>query len=590
MKTLTLCALCLLLSSCGQIAAPTTENQQAATQPFSSNAQDTSRLSADPQTQPMLTRSGRAKGRDSNPQRAFERTNQAKAHGIDPTKNHRLVGTKGEVVLIPANSLRRLDGSQPTGPINVSWQFAQDPLDFMLMRAPTMSANALLGSGGSFFLEASENGNPLRIADGTEWTVRMPADPVTLFTQAPMRFFSGARNSQGEVEWTIVPEKRIEIEPITYKYFAMAQRDLPGRARFARIDSLARAYPEKNNVVVAPTADLAVGHDKAAIARRALAFYDDPRYADTYVCSLPFMQRLALLTGNIFGQVRSVGTTHYVDERGANNHILWALDVYAEHAGEALFIADAIVGERMGELDAIVGTTPGSTGIGIKALREARATWAEQHLEKPVTIDDQGVDLDSPAAFDALVGSGLSLDSADALMRNHEDRKRAVVGIVQLQPMLREDEQWVDQNRTKLANGRMGVVKSRTINAVRFTEFGAINCDRFLREDLCTSIDVFVTLDGPELQDEDVQMLFPSINGCIPLRRDPRMRAYRLPDRFYGLPLGLQAHVVVVGKADGDVRWAMQTVQVSRNMGLRLEPTPGNLDDLCKTLRKRDDA
>lgn len=590
MKALTLCALCLLLCSCGQIAAPTTANQQAATLPFTSNAQDTSRLRADPRTQPMLTSSGRAKGRGTDPQSAFGRTTQAKAHGIDPRKNHRLVGTKGEVVLIPANSLRRLDGSQPTGPIKVSWQFAQDPLDFMLMRAPTMSANALLGSGGSFFLEASENGNPLRIADGTEWTVRMPADPVTLFPQAPMRFFSGTRNNQGEVEWTIVPEKRIETEPITYKYFAMGQNELRGRERFARIDSLARAYPEKNNVVVAPTADLAIGHDKAAIARKALAFYDDPRYADTYVCSLPFMQRLALLTRNIFGQVRSVGTTHYVDERGANNHILWALDVYAEHAGEALFIADAIVAERMGKLDAIVGTTPGSTGIGIKTLREARATWAEQHLEKPVTIDDQGVDLDGPNAFDVLVASGLTMDAADALLCNHEERKRAVADVVQQMPALGEGEQWTDQNKVKLANGRMGVVKTRTINTVRFSTFGAINCDRFLREEISTAVDVFVTLAGPELEDEDVQLLLPDVNGCIALRRDSRLRAYRLPDRFFGLPLGIEAHVVAIGKSNGNVYYAKQTVRVSRDMDLRLDPMPGNLDDLCKQLRKTDDA
>jgi len=505
--------------------------------------------------------------------------------GLDPTKHHRLVGERGEVILIPANSMLRPDGGPAKGPVKITWAFAAIPMDFVMMRAPTVSDDALLGSGGSFYLEATENGTPLRIADGLDWTVRMPADPVTLFPKEGMRYFKGVRGLNNDVEWSIVPEERVEVEPITYKYFALAQGQMPGRPSFARIDSIARQHPERNNVVHAPSGELAVDRDKAVIARKILAFHDDPRYVGTYVCSLPFAERLALLTKGIFGQVRSSGNTHHIDERGANAHIVEALDVYAAHAGEDLYIADALVKQKLDRLDAIIGTTPGVTGIHIKELRAAYLIYAEQHLGSPVVIDDRGIALDAPDAFEQLVAGGLSLREADKLLTDHTDRKASLGDLLRVTPRTDERGTVSDPEPFRLKDGRMAVVRKRTVNTLRFASFGYVNCDRFLRQDVSSQVDVFVTLEEAPLNNEDVQILFPSINGCINLQRDPQMHAYRLPPRFFGLPLGLAAHVLVTGERDGVFHCELRKVTVDRKMNVRLSPRPSTLGELCERVK-----
>ncbi|MBK8226167.1 MAG: hypothetical protein IPK70_03195 [Flavobacteriales bacterium] len=516
-------------------------------------------------------------GIDDSLWRALLRDPRAGASGLDPARNHRLVGERGEVVLIPANSLEHDDGSLATGPVEVRWAFAERPVDFVMMRAPTVSGNALLGSGGSFFLEAMQQGKPLRIKEGLDWVVRMPAEPVALFPDKPMRHFSGRRGADGEVTWTLEPQERIEMEPVTYTYFTIPQKDLPGRSYFARIDSLAKRYPERNNAVTAPSAELAMGRDKALIARMALAFYDEPRYEGTFVCSLPFMERLALLSKGVFSHTRSVGNTHWVEERGANEHIIDALEAYAAHAGSELYRADAEARARIDRADAIVGTTPGRSGLHIQELRQAHAKYAEHHLGLPVVIDDRGIDLDRSDAFDLLVARGLPMREADELLADHASRKTLAGGVRRNGPI--ED---ADLGTERLKDGRMAVVRKRAVNTVRFSNFGYINCDRFLREEVSTPVEVLVLLGGDELKDEDVHLLLPSVNGCIRLQRDAGARVYRLPPQFYGLPIGQVAQAMVVGERDGRTHYDLVPVSIERRMSLRLEPRPGTLDELAQ--------
>lgn len=542
---------------------------------------DQSELMLDPAAmggRDFTMRMGRGyRGIDNSIWCALRKDPRARTKGLDAAKNHRLVGEKGEVILIPANSLEQLDGRPVRGPIDVRWAFAEGPMDFVVMRAPTVSDNTLLGSGGSFFLEAMQEGEPLRIKPGRDWVVRMPTEPSPLFPEAAMRIFSGVRGSSGDVEWTLEPQERIEMQPLTFSYYGIAQKDLPGRAWFARIDSLARLYPERNNTVVAPSPELAMGRDKARIARMALALYDDPRYEGTYVCSLPFMERLALLAKGIFAHARTGGTTHWIDERGANDHIIAALEVYAAHADGPLHIADSIVRQRIDRADAIIGTTPGSSGLRIKELREAHVKYAEQHLGLPIVINDRGVDLDSADAFDRLMARGLTMREADALLDEHAARNSSIGGV---RP---DDDLMADgAEAQRLRNGRLAVVRKRAVNTVRFSTFGYINCDRFLRKDVSTYVDLIVTLGGDELNDEDVQLLIPSVNGCIRLQRDSRLRAYRLPPQFYGLPIGLVAHALVVGERDGRTHFDLQHLNVSRSMSFRLDPKAGTMDELAR--------
>lgn len=507
--------------------------------------------------------------------------------GIDIALNHRITGPRGETILIPANSLVDEQGNTVRGTVQVTWSAALTMGEIFTMRAPTVSDGQLLGSGGSIYLEAEQDGRLLRIKDGMEWKVTVPSEPITLFPEAPMRVFNGQRR-RGVVEWSLNKEERIETVPLTYKYFAVDQRDLLGRAHFARMDSLARLYPvRENNSVLAPSAELAIGRDKARIAQLALPFYTDPRYKDTYVCSLPFLARMRALTEHIFGLGRTVDGVHYIDERaGANQYIIDILALYRDNADMPMRVPDRLALELLQKLDAINPKTPSTSAIHMRKLRVAYKEFVAQDLGDPIVIDERGVDLEAPDAFDQLVRGGLSLEAASRTLEEATDRRTCIDGLKQrsiVDPV--SDGTVTEQWTQELPDGRLAVVRKRQTYSVRFTgAFGYINCDRFIGPDLTRPTDVFVTLDGPELANERVTMFFPSINGCMELTRDADARIYRLPFNLNRLPHGQPMALVVVGRNADGYAYHLQQGTIASRVSMRLSPRSGDMDALLEQL------
>jgi len=507
--------------------------------------------------------------------------------GIDIALNHRITGPRGETILIPANSLVDEQGNAVRGNVQVTWSAALTMGEIYTMQAPTVSRGELLGSGGSIYLDAEQNGRPLRIKDGMEWKVTVPSEPITLFPKATMKVFNGQRK-RGVVEWSLDPVEIVETVPFRYTYFAMDQRDLVGRAGFARIDSLARTYPAReNNSVVAPTPDLAIGKDKAHIAELVLPFYTDPKYRNTYVCSLPFLARLRALTEHIFGLQRTVNDVHYIDERsGANQYIIELLTIYREHADEPLRVPDRIASAWLAKLDVITPKTPSTSAIHIRKLRKAYEDFVAQDLGMPVIIDDRGVDLDAPDAFDQLVRKGLLLETASKTLEQAEDRRTCMEGLKLVQPAEPVNDGTITEQWTQnLPDGRRAVVRKRQTYSVRYTGgFGYINCDRFIGPEFAAPSNVFVTIDGPELNYERVSMFFPSINGCMDLVRDADARIYRLPLSVSRLPHGQPMALLVVGKTADGYAYHLQAGTISEKVSARLQPRAGDMAELMERL------
>lgn len=507
--------------------------------------------------------------------------------GIDINRNQRITGPRGETILIPANSLVDEQGNTVRGTVQVTWSAALTMGEIFTMQAPTVSNGQLLGSGGSIYLEAEQDGRLLRIKDGMEWKVSVPSEPVTLFPKATMKVFTGQRK-RGAVEWSLDPVERIETIPLTYKYFAVDQRDLLGHAEFARIDSLARLYPAReNNTVLAPSAELAIGRDKARIAQLVLPFYTDPKYSDTYVCSLPFLARLRVLTEHIFGLRRTVDGVHYIDERsGANQYIIDILSIYRDNAGRSMRVPDRLAFALLQQLDAINPKTPSTSAIHMRKLRVAFKEFVAQDLGDPIVVDLRGVDPDAPDAFDQLVRGGLSLEDASLTLEEATDRRTCIDGLKRRSIVEPVDDGTVTEQWTQdLPDGRQAVVRKRQTYTVRFTGgFGYINCDRFIGPEFSAPTDVFVTLNGPELAQERVSMFFPSLNGYLELTRDSDARIYRLPSEINRLPHGQPMALLVLGQnADGHA-YHLQEGTISDHVSMRLTPRSGDMEELMERL------
>jgi hypothetical protein len=507
--------------------------------------------------------------------------------GIDITRNHRITGPRGETILIPANSLMDAQGNTVHGTVQVAWSAALTMVELHDMRAPTVCDGQLLGSGGSIYLEAEQDGQLLRIKEGMDWKVTVPSEPVTLFPKATMKVFTGQRR-RGTVDWSLDPVERIETVPLNYKYFSILQNEMPGRDAFARVDSLARRYPvRENNSVVAPQAELAIGRDKARIAALVLPFYTDARFRNTYVCSPPFLARLKVLTEHIFSVKRSMGDVYFIDERmGANQYIIDILTLYRDHADGPMRVPDAMAHALLAKLDAINPGTPSTSAIHMRKLRAAYKEFLAQDLGLPIVIDDHGVDLDAADAYDQLVRAGLTLEAASKILEEANDRRNCIDGLKQVNIVEPVDDGSVTESWTKnLPDGRQAVVRKRQTYTVRFSGgFGYINCDRFIGPEFAAPSNIFVTLDGPELSYERVSMFFPSVNGVVELQRDADARTYRLPSNFTRLPHGQPMAMLVVGKNAEGYAYHLVKGTVSANVNLRLKPRNGDMEELAARL------
>lgn len=110
---------------------------------------------------------------------------------IDPNDWSTIVGAQGTTVFIQAGSMVRSDGTPATGPVDLEMIEIFDKGSMLATNMPSIARNAdgdvvQLISGGEHFIDASEDGEPLRLATGLQISVPTdltggPDDEMILF-------------------------------------------------------------------------------------------------------------------------------------------------------------------------------------------------------------------------------------------------------------------------------------------------------------------------------------------------------------------------------------------------------------------------
>ena len=114
-----------------------------------------------------------------------------------------LTTTRGSKIVIPANAFVTASGEAVTGNVEVKMKEITSKADMIFAGAFTMSNDGLLNSGGEYFLQASQNGSALRVADGENIEVTTPAQAVNGDMQL---FFAGQQEDPDDVnEFIWVP-------------------------------------------------------------------------------------------------------------------------------------------------------------------------------------------------------------------------------------------------------------------------------------------------------------------------------------------------------------------------------------------------
>ncbi|WP_229743039.1 energy transducer TonB [Hymenobacter qilianensis] len=157
---------------------------------------------------------------------------------IDPTQASEVHGREGTIVRIPAGSLVTEKQAPARGPVWVELKECYSMADILLSNLSTVSDNNdLLETGGIVLVQASAQGQPLRVAEGQTIQIDMPAPR----RQPGMRLSRGLGDRRKLLRWVALTP---EAEPAEEKFYTEPEK-MPAYGKGpADINKLIR-YPKQ---------------------------------------------------------------------------------------------------------------------------------------------------------------------------------------------------------------------------------------------------------------------------------------------------------------------------------------------------------
>lgn len=119
------------------------------------------------------------------------------SYSIQGNKDTILTSKKGTLISISANTFQNKNGEIVTGKIQIELIEAFNTSDFLLHNLQTTTSDSILQSGGMFFIDATENKEPLRIRDGMSLAI----ETKTNRKDPKMSLFSGSIENN-TIDWT----------------------------------------------------------------------------------------------------------------------------------------------------------------------------------------------------------------------------------------------------------------------------------------------------------------------------------------------------------------------------------------------------
>ena len=141
-------------------------------------------------------------------------TNNIEKHSIDQTKKTQLNLSKGTEITIPKNAFCHLDGTPISdAPIEMTFKEAFEYIDMIDERLFTQTKDQILETGGMIYMEASQNGKPLRLQEGKSIDLLFPKqeqkEGMELFTGVQVNDEDG---NPGEIIWEETGEEITSVK------------------------------------------------------------------------------------------------------------------------------------------------------------------------------------------------------------------------------------------------------------------------------------------------------------------------------------------------------------------------------------------
>jgi len=246
---------------------------------------------------------------------------------INNSKDTTIIGKKGTIISIPANSFEVSNDSE----INFELIEAPELKDILLLNAQTISDDKMLETDGVVYVQAFQNNKKVKVKAKSIINIKIPSKKIN----KEMVAFTGTFNDEGEINWkennTMSFEENNSFNDLVINgMFEIPFSHFPYKEEYLFKDSIAKVYPDKGGELVAPVANYLISKDKAKFYKKVINIINSNKYKNTYFATREFAERLYRLQYHDH-------TYHYPNFDGKGNCSL-AWDEFAPFQHKALDI------------------------------------------------------------------------------------------------------------------------------------------------------------------------------------------------------------------------------------------------------------
>lgn len=479
---------------------------------------------------------------------------------VDPTRDTILFGKEGTVVSIPQNSF---EDSQ--GPVKIELIEALSLSDIILLNAQTVSRGELLQTDGVVYIQASSNGMQINLNEGQTIEIEIPTRDL----DKDMLAFVGNYDDAGKMDWSEgntlkLPSEDFVVEFNTDLFFTIPFELFPNRMKCQRMDSIANVYPITPEGIFAPLSEYLMGNPKRKMYKRILALFEDGSLIDTYIQTEQFANRLGALDGHYWIRYRQpdgINSGYKFIENKYEKVQLKILNIYIDNIDKPLYYSDSLV---------INEITNYKRNILVDSARQHYEKFARyfesfkaEGLHFPIKINDRGIDLSLTNAYQLLLQSGESRNSARKTLELFHCRERIIASL----KIKKASERKSIVSLTQKEKEKEEAFKV-AYYLIEVNQLGWINVDKYYNSPNAEEFNLLAYFSGTEELDFfNVSLVIPNQNAFLSgYKYDKGLYRFCKDEKYYSkLPIGEPAILMGISYKDGKPIMGYKEIIIGKN-------------------------
>jgi hypothetical protein len=479
---------------------------------------------------------------------------------IDNTRDTTLFGSKGTIISIPKNCFENVKG-----PIKIELIESFKLSDIVLLNAQTVSNGKLLQTDGVIYLSASVNDNEVILKKEKSIQIEIPSsnriDDMTAFV--------GNYNPDGVMNWEhgneMVWSTSEQVKEITqYRFFTIPLDLFPNRMQYEKMDSIGKKYPITSQGIFAPLPEHLMGKPKRDFYSKILELLNNVDNINTPLATREFAKRLEEI------EYYYIITYNYPDGRNPGHSFiknpfekiqLELFHIYADNIDRPLMYSDSLTLLKLNKFKK--KNFDKDSDERLDKLITLFEDFKNQKLSYPVKINNYGIDLESPKAYQLLIQKGINKDSARLSIELHNTRQKIIES---LKLNFKSEQDYLAKINVAEKNQEESFkVQYYLIEA---NQLGWINIDRFYNSPNAENFNLLANFTTPEdLEFLNVSLVIPNQKSYLTgyKNKDGKYQFTKENEYYTKLPIGETGYLIGISYQNGKPILGLKEISIGEN-------------------------